>query len=155
MTPRPTPYVAVVGPGSHVSPSLLAQAREVGCLLAIRGAVVLTGGLGGAMEAASRGAYEAGGTTVGLLPGTDRSDGNDYLTVALATGLGEMRNALLVRSCDAVIAVGCSWGTLSEIALAVRTDVRVVAIECWDLPEDGPVRVGSAAEAVRAVMGGD
>ncbi|QGF22588.1 TIGR00725 family protein [Raineyella fluvialis] len=144
-------YVAVVGPGHDVSPALLAQAREVGRLLAARGAVVLSGGLGGVMEAASRGAYEAGGITVGLLPGPDRSEANPYLTVALPTGLGEMRNALLVRSGDAVIAVGCSW--LSEVALAVRTGVPIVAIECWDLPEDGPLRVGGAAQAVAAVLG--
>ena len=149
-----TPYVAVVGPGRDVSSDLLAQAREVGRLLAARGAIVLTGGLGGVMEAASRGAYEAGGTTVGLLPGADRADGNAYLSVGLPTGLGEMRNALLVRSADAVIAVGCSWGTLSEVALAVRTGVPIVAIECWDLPDGGPVRVDGPSEAVASVFGG-
>ncbi|SDC03535.1 hypothetical protein GA0111570_11522 [Raineyella antarctica] len=148
-------YIGIVGPGQDVSPALLAQAHQVGRLVAARGAVVLTGGLGGVMEAASRGAFEAGGTTVGLLPGSDRSAANLYLTVALPTGLGEMRNALLVRSCDAVIAVGCSWGTLSEIALAVRTGVPVVTIECWDLPEDGPVRVADAVAAVKAVLGGE
>lgn len=154
MTDRRSPaYVAVIGPGSAVSPQLLGQAHEVGRLLAVRGAVVLTGGLGGIMAAASRGAYEAGGTTVGLLPGPDRGDGNPYLTVALPTGLGELRNGLLVRSADAVVAVGCSWGTLSEIALAVRTGVPVAVIDCWDLPDGEPRRVTSAAEAVAAAFG--
>jgi len=155
MTLSPPSSIAVIGPGGDVPADLLAQAHEVGCRLAARGAIVLTGGLGGVMAAASRGAYEAGGTTVGLLPGADRADGNPYLTVALPTGLGEMRNALLVRSADAVIAVGCSWGTLSEVALAVRTGVPIVAIDCWDLPDDGPVLVSSAAEAVAAVLGGE
>lgn len=153
--PSPPPYIAVIGPGRDVSADLLAQAHEVGRRLAARGAVVLTGGLGGVMEAASRGAYEFGGTTVGLLPGSDRAAGNPYLTVVLPTGLGEMRNALLVRSADAVIAVGCSWGTLSEVALAVRTGVPIAAIDCWDLPEGGPIRVADAAEAVAGVLGGE
>ncbi len=110
LTQASPPYIAVIGPGDGVSSDQLGQAQEVGRLLAERGAVVLTGGLGGIMEAASSGAYTVGGTTVGLLPGIHRSDANVYLTVALPTGLGEMRNALLVRCCDAVIAVGCSWG---------------------------------------------
>lgn len=152
--PSTAPHIAVIGPGRDVSADLLAQAHQVGRLLAARGAVVLTGGLGGVMEAASRGAYEAGGTTVGLLPSADRGEANAYLTVALPTGLGELRNGLLVRSSDAVIAVGCSWGTLSEIALAVRTGVPIVAIDCWDLPDGGPVRATRAAEAVTAVLGG-
>ena len=149
------PHIAVIGPGNKVSSDLLVQAREVGRLLAARGAIVLTGGLGGVMEAASRGAYEVGGTTVGLLPGTDRSEGNTYLSVTLPTGLGEMRNALLVRSADAVIAVGCSWGTLSEVALAVRTGVPIVAIDCWDLPDGGPLRVAGPVEAVSTILGGE
>lgn len=152
--PRRQPYIGVVGPGGEdLSADLVVRAREVGRLLAAEGAVLLTGGLGGVMAAASRAAYEAGGTTVGLLPGNDRDEGNPFLTVALATGLGELRNALLVRSCDALVAVGCSWGTLSEVALAVRTGVPVAAIACWDLPADGPICVPDAATAVDVVLG--
>lgn len=146
-----TRYVGVVGPGTAVAESLLRMAGDVGRLLAVRGWVVVTGGLGGVMEAAARGASEASGLTVGLLPGDRRASGNPYLSVAIPTGLGELRNALLVRACDGIVAVGCSWGTLSEIALAVRTGVPVVAIDCWDLPQDGPVRVPDAEAAVAAL----
>ena len=146
-----TRYVGVVGPGSAVPERLLQTAGEVGRLLAGRGWVVVTGGLGGVMEAAARGASEAFGLTVGLLPGDRRESGNPYLSVAIPTGLGEMRNALLVRACDGIVAVGCSWGTLSEIALAVRTGVPVVAIDCWELPDDGPVTVPDAESAVAAL----
>lgn len=146
-----TAYVGVVGPGDGAGPDLLAHAQRAGELLARAGAVVLTGGLGGVMAAASRGAYEAGGTTVGLLPGSARGEANPWLTVALPTGMGEMRNALLVRSCDAVLAVGGSWGTLSEVALAVRTGVPVVAVAGWDLPE-GPEPAPDADTAVARVL---
>lgn len=139
-------HIAVVGP-ADAPPHVLADAAAVGRLLAERGDIVLTGGLGGVMEAACRGAAEAGGLTVGLLPGLDRADAKPYVRVALPTGLGEMRNALLVRAVDAVVAVGCSWGTLSEIALAVRTGVPVVSLHGWDLP-DGPVPARDPEDAV-------
>jgi uncharacterized protein (TIGR00725 family) len=132
--------------------TLLATAHQVGRLLGERGDVVLTGGLGGVMEAASRGAREGGGTTVGLLPGSDRHGANPHLTVALPTGMGEMRNALLVRSADAVIAVGMSWGTLSEVAMAVRTGVPVVAVAAWELPGEGVQAAADAGEAVRLAV---
>ena len=148
------PYIGVIGPGTDVAPGTLVVALEVGRLLAGAGAVVVTGGLGGVMEAAAQGAREAGGLTVGLLPGNRRDAANPYLTVVIPTGLGEMRNALLVRVCDALVAVGCSWGTLSEIALAVRTGVPVVAINCWDLPTDGPVAVPDAPAALAELRGG-
>lgn len=153
------PYIGVVGPGNDVAPGTLVVAHEVGRLLSGAGAVVVTGGLGGVMEAAAQGAREAGGLTVGLLPGSGRDDANPYLIVAIPTGLGEMRNALLVRACDALVAVGCSWGTLGEIALAVRTGVPVVAIDCWDLPAVGPIAVPDAAGALaelrsRGLVGG-
>ncbi|WP_354644350.1 TIGR00725 family protein [Kitasatospora camelliae] len=131
---RAAPYVAVVGP-SEAGERQRALARRVGELLADRGAVVLCGGLGGVMEAVCEGAAGRGGTTVGLLPGEDRARGNPYLTVGLTTGLGELRNGLLVRSCDAVLAVGGSWGTLSEVALAVRTGRPVVLLDGWPLPD--------------------
>lgn len=144
------PYVAVVGPGAPEDPALLDQAREAGRLLAERGYVVLTGGLGGVMAAAASGVAEAGGTAVALLPGHDRADASDGHTVALPTGLGEMRNALLVRAADAVLAVGGAWGTLSEIALAARTGRPVLAVASWDLP--APVEAcPDVATAVRRI----
>lgn len=146
-------YIAVIGPGV-AEDTALRDAHEVGRLLGLAGAVLLTGGLGGVMAAACRGAVEAGGLTVGLLPGTDRRTGNPYLRVALATGLGESRNGLLVRAADAVIAVGGSWGTLSEISLAVRTGVTVISLGGWTLPPDGPIAAATAEEAVALALAG-
>ncbi|MCU1656418.1 MAG: hypothetical protein JWO57_1074 [Pseudonocardiales bacterium] len=145
-------YVGVVGPGSDAGPTDRARAREVGRLLATRGAVVLTGGLGGVMAAAADGASTAGGLSVGMLPGSDRRAGNAS-TVLLPTGLGELRNALLVHAADGIVAVGGSWGTLSEIALARRTGVPVVCLGGWSvLAADGtPVPIESAATAEDAV----
>ena len=154
--------MAVVGP-SEGSADELAGAADVGRGLAQRGAVVVCGGLGGAMEAACRGAKEAGGTTLGILPGTDRRDANPYVDVAVATGLAEGRNALVVRTADAVVAVGGAYGTLSEIALALRAGMPVVGLATWELawrgrPDEAILRAGSAAEAVelalRALAGG-
>jgi|SRR3954447_5042042 len=125
-------YVAVVGPG-EAEPEELAAAERVGAELARRGAIVVCGGLGGVMEAACRGAKGAGGTTVGILPGSDRSAANAHVDVALPTGLGEARNALVVRAADVLIAVGGAYGTLSEIALALKGGKRVVGIKSWDI----------------------
>ena len=138
--------VAVVGPGDATLP----EAYDVGRLLASSGAVVVTGGLGGVMEEASRGASSAGGVVVGLLPGLDRADANPYVSVAIPTGLGELRNGLIVRACDAMVAVGGGYGTLSEIALALRAAKLVVGVGTWDV--EGVVAVASAAEAVERVF---
>lgn len=140
-------YVGVVGAG-EATPEQVALAQEVGTLLAEQGHVVVCGGLGGVMEAAALGARVAGGVVVGLLPGLDRTAANAYVTVALPTGLGELRNGLVVRASDALISIGGSWGTMSEVALALRTGVPVVTLAGWNLP-DGPVRAHTAAEAVR------
>ena len=146
----PNRYIAVCGDGNPATP-LRDVAREVGRLLAERGAVVLCGGLGGVMEAASEGAASAGGTVVGVLPGTDRSAGNRHLTVALATGLSQARNAVLVTAADAVIAIGGrGWGTLSEIALAKRIGRTVVGLETW--PLEGLETAANPAEAVARVF---
>jgi uncharacterized protein (TIGR00725 family) len=126
-------------------------AESVGRELAARGTVVVCGGLGGAMEAACRGAKEAGGTTVGLLPGLDRRDANPYVDVAVPTGLGEARNALVVRAADALVAVGGGYGTLSEIGLALRTGKRVVGLGTWEI--EGIEPVSSPEEAVETVLG--
>lgn len=140
------PYIGVVGP-SEASAEQLATARAVGESIATAGAVLVCGGLGGVMEAACRGASERGGTTVGLLPGGDRAAANPFVTVAIATGMGEMRNALVVRTVDAVIGIGGGWGTLSELALARRTAVPLFVLGSWEvLPSDGtPAPVGEVA----------
>lgn len=139
------PYVAVIGP-SEATPDEAQVAEAVGRLLAQRGVVVVCGGLGGVMEAVSRGAAAAGGTVLGILPGSDRTDANQYVTVGISTGMGEMRNVLVVRAADAVIAVGGAYGTLSEIAFALRTGVPVVGVGTWDL--DDVIDVPDAAAAV-------
>ena len=150
-------YIAVVGPG-EASAEQVAAAEEVGRLLASRGAVLACGGLGGVMEAACRGAKEASGTTVGILPGHDREAANPYVDVAVATGLGEARNALVVRAADALIAVGGGFGTLSEIALALKSGTPVVGIATWELGRGGVtehplLEAADAAEAVELALG--
>ena len=129
-------HVAVSG-GGEADEEACRLAEEVGRELSRRGAVVVTGGLGGAMAAASRGAKAEGGTTLGILPGTDRGDANPSVDVAVATGLGEGRNVVLVRTVDAVVAVAGEFGTLSEIALALRAGKPVVGLGTWELVRDG------------------
>ncbi len=153
---RPT-VVAVVGP-HQCDERIHRIAHDVGRLLARAGAVVVTGGEDGVMAAASQGAHEAGGVTVGLLPGRDLVGANPYLSVPLPTGLGEARNALVVTSAHGVIAVGGSWGTESEIALAVRLGRPVVSVDGWvrhdaeGHPLGAVLAVASASEAVDAMM---
>jgi uncharacterized protein (TIGR00725 family) len=138
----------VAGPGDGGD---LAAAERIGRELAARGATLVCGGLGGVMEAACRGAKEGGGTTVGILPGDDRAAANQFVDVAIPTGLGEARNALVVRAADALVAVGGGYGTLSEIALALKAGKRVVSLGSWEIegvqPADGPE---AAVEAVLA-----
>ncbi|MGP4002408.1 TIGR00725 family protein [Streptomyces sp. 8N706] len=148
-------HVAVVGPENATDPQRRC-ARRVGELLGERGAVVVCGGLGGVMEAVCEGAHQRGGTTVGLLPGLDRHVGNPYLSVAVATGLGELRNGLIVNTSDAVISVGGSWGTLSEVALAMRAGKPTIVIDGWGV-RTGPVgeifvQVASAEDAVAEAL---
>ncbi|MEA2398666.1 MAG: hypothetical protein QOK25_2222 [Thermoleophilaceae bacterium] len=128
-------------------PAELDAAERVGRGLAERGVVVVCGGRGGVMEAACRGAKAAGGTTLGILPGPDRAEANPFVDVAVATGLGEARNALVVRACDALIAVGGEWGTLSEIALARAAGKRVVGLGTWELSRGGRAVDGIVAAA--------
>jgi uncharacterized protein (TIGR00725 family) len=148
--------VAVIGAGD-ASGQEVEAAEEVGRALGAAGAVLVCGGLGGVMEGACRGAAEAGGTTVGILPGVRREDGNPWLHLALPTGLGEARNALVVRAADAVVAVGGEWGTLSEIALARKCGVPVIGLGTWELARHGRrvedvVSADSAAGAARAAL---
>ena len=146
-------YIGVAG-ASQPEPPLLPIAEALGRYLAEAGAIVVCGGGTGLMTAVCRGAREAGGQTVGLLPGSERDTGNPYLSVALPTALGEGRNVLLVRASDALVAVGGGFGTLSEIALALRIGVPVVGLATWGLtlseqPVDAFPVVGSAEEAAR------
>lgn len=137
------------GPGA-ASAEQEADAEAVGRALGAAGATVVCGGLGGVMAAACRGARTGGGLTVGLLPGLDRADANRWVDVAVPTGLGEARNALVVRAADVVVAVGGEFGTLSEIAFALKAGVPVVGLKSWGI--DGVREAGSAAEAAALAL---
>ncbi len=145
--------IAVCGP-AEPRPEDVVHAAEVGRLLAELGATVLCGGYGGVMEAVARGAWDAGGMTVGILSGPDAAGANPYLTVKISTGMGQARNVVLVRSAQAVIVIGGSWGTLSELAIACRLGIPAVALGGWRVldrwgdPVSGVVTAGSPQEAV-------
>jgi uncharacterized protein (TIGR00725 family) len=118
---------------------------------------MICGGLGGVMHAAARGCAAAGGTSVGILPGDDRTTGSPHLTVRIATGLGEARNAIIARAADAVIAIGGEFGTLSEIALALKMGKRVIGLGTWaldleGLPGDPMQRASDPADAVERAL---
>ena len=144
------PYVAVVGPGEATREQIDA-AERIGRGLAGRGAVLVCGGLGGVMEAAARGAAEAGGTVVGLLPGRDRAAGNRHLTVAVPTGLGHARNVLVAAAGDALVALPGAHGTLAEIAFARVLGRPVVVLGAWR-GVSGVIRARTPAEAVRRAL---
>lgn len=151
--------MAVIGADEGARAVDLEVAEDVGRRLARHRVVIVCGGLGGVMEAACRGAHGAGATTIGLLPGLDRAAANPHVTIAIPTGLGEARNALVVRAADAVIAVGGGYGTLSEIALALRAGKPVVGLDTWEVSPPGgtlpgPVPAADAGEAVRIALAG-
>jgi uncharacterized protein (TIGR00725 family) len=143
-------YVAVVGSGVATD-ELYEKAREVGRLIAERGATVVCGGLSGVMEAAARGATEAGGMAIGILPDEDRRRQNGYLTYSVATGVGQARNLAVVCSGDVVIAVGGEYGTLSEIGLARKVGRPVVVLVGWDVGEHVSA-ASSPKEAIEAAF---
>lgn len=145
-------YVGIVGPATDPPEHVLEAASEIGAGLARLGAVVVTGGQSGVMAAAAAGVGKAGGVSVGILPGSDRGSGSPQHTILLPTGLGELRNGLIVRAGEVVVAVGCSWGTLSEIALAVRTGKPLVHLFGWDDYRDQGVAATTPPEAVAAVV---
>lgn len=138
----------VIGAGK-ADKEILEMAEEVGRLLAKNGFIVLTGGLGGVMEAASRGAFIEGGITVGILPTNKKEDANSFVKIPIPTGMGEMRNALIVRASDVLVAIGGEYGTLSEIALALKTGKKVIGLKTWKIP--GVIEAHSAEEAVKLV----
>jgi len=150
------PYIAVIGPSAG-TPAELALGQKVGRLIAEAGAVLVCGGMGGVMEAAAGGCADAGGRSVGILPSESRLDANPYLTVAVATGLGEARNAIVVRTADAVIAIRGEFGTLSEIALALKMGRPVIGLGTWELAKDGVpvdavIRASDPTDAVKTAL---
>jgi len=125
-------FVAVIGAG-HCDDKTYTLAEQVGCELARRGATVVCGGLGGVMEAACKGAKSAGGRTIGILPGTSYREANPFVDIPIVTGLGEARNSIVVRTGRAVIAIGGEYGTLSEIAFALKFGIPVIGLGSWQL----------------------
>ena len=142
-------YIGVIGAG-ECDAELGRLAEAVGRQIASGGAALVCGGMGGVMEAACRGAKAAGGTTIGILPGPDRADANPYVDVAIATGINEARNLAIIRTADALIAVGGSYGTLSEIGFALKAGKRVVGLRSWEIK--GMVAAATAEEAVRLAI---
>jgi uncharacterized protein (TIGR00725 family) len=133
------PTIAVIGAG-QCNARAVALAEEVGRRLAQAGVTVVCGGLSGVMEAACRGAKSAGGLTIGILPGTSRGDANRWVDIAIPTGLGEARNIIVVRTAQAVIAVGGEFGTLSEIAFALKFGIPVIGLNTWQLARAGKIQ---------------
>ena len=150
------PRIAVIGERT-ASADNYERARAAGQLIAQRGAVVVCGGLGGVMEAACRGCMEAGGISIGILPGDSAGEANPYVTVPIVTGMGEARNAIVVRSSQVVLAIGGSFGTLSEIALALCFGIPVIGLQTWTFAQaagSGGVpldRVQRAADVTAAI----
>jgi len=143
--------IAVAGP-ADASAAELAIAEDVGAAIAAAGWTVVTGGLGGVMEAASRGARSRLGATIGILPGSDPDAANGWVQLVIPTGLGQARNTLVVAAVRGLVAVGGGYGTLSEIALALRAGKPVVGVGTWDVPGVEPVADAAAAvEHLRAV----
>lgn len=149
-------FVAVVGEGRCTSENY-SLAEAVGRLLARRGTAVVCGGLGGVMEAACKGAKAAGGLTIGILPGVSSQEANPYVDVPIVTGLDQARNVIVVRSAQAVIAVGGQYGTLSEIAFALKLGIPVVGLGTWQVAKEGKrvrdiVEVSTPEEAVETAL---
>ncbi len=142
--------IGVIG-ASEASEAGYAAAREVGRLIAERGAVLVCGGLGGVMEAACRGSVAAGGETLGLLPGPEAAQANPYVTLAVPTNMGHARNVIIAHTAQALIAVEGEFGTLSEMAVGLKLGRRVVALHSWPGLE-GAVYVETPEEAVEAVF---
>ena len=137
--------IGIIG-GGTAGEETLRLAEETGRLMAERGFLLICGGRGGVMEAAARGAKGAGGTTVGILPGPDRKGANPHIDIPIATGFGEGRNLIIVRTADILIAIGGEYGTLSEIAFALKMEKPVIGLNTWDIP--GVIKAGTPAEAI-------
>jgi uncharacterized protein (TIGR00725 family) len=149
--PKPKPiYIGVIG-GGDCSEEVYRLAEEVGERVAKAGAILVCGGLGGVMEAASKGAKKANGVTIGILPGTDKYQANSFIDFPIVTGLGEARNALVVRNSDALIALPGEFGTLSEIAFALKSGKPVVGISSWNV-SDKIIQAKNPKEAVETAV---
>ena len=145
-------FIGIIG-GGEVPPQIIAIAEEVGREIARQGAALVCGGLGGVMEAACKGAAEAGGLTIGILPGDSRMAANPYVKIPIVTGLGYARNVAVVKSSQAIIAIDGSYGTLSEIGHALQNGVPVIGLGTWSLAIDGKtddsiIHVNNPKEAV-------
>jgi len=147
---RKRTVIGVIGAGSCTS-DIKDMAEKTGQLIAEGGAVLVCGGLGGVMEAASKGAKEAGGTTIGILPGDDKTSANRYIDYAVATGIGEARNILIIKTADAVIALPGKFGTLSEMAFAMKIGKPLVSLSNWDISEE-VYKARTPEEAVREAL---
>jgi len=150
------PLIGVIG-GSSATPEEASLAESVGRELGRAGATVICGGRGGVMEAACRGARMAGGLTIGILPGTERAQANPYVDVPIVTGIGDARNVIIARTAEAVIAIGGSYGTLSEIALSLGFGTPVVGLRTWSMERQGHpdvpmVRASDPREAVEQAL---
>lgn len=141
-------FVGVIGAG-ECDAALEELAEAVGRGIARIGGVLVCGGMSGVMAAACRGAKEAGGVTVGILPGSERNQANQYVDVPVATGMGEARNLIIIRTADVLVAVGGSYGTLSEIGFALKMGKRVIGIKSWGIP--GMEVAGSVDEALKLI----
>lgn len=149
-------FIAVIG-GSQCSPEEAELAEEVGRELAKHGAILICGGLGGVMEAACRGASSQGGMTIGILPGEIRQAANPYVQIPIVTSLGEARNVIVIKSAQVVIAIGGSYGTLSEIGHALRSGIPVIGLNTWSLsrsgqPDNSMITAQNPAEAVKRAL---
>ncbi len=142
--------IAVIG-DSSCSKEVYGIAEEVGKCIAQKGGILITGGLGGVMEAASKGAKQAGGITIGILPGLSREDANRYVVIPITTGLSHARNIIIARSADALIAVSGGYGTLSEIAIGLKLGKPVIGIKTWDTIE-GVIKVDHPEEAIQKAL---
>ena len=150
-------FIAVIG-GSECSPQEAELAEEVGRELARQGAFLVCGGLGGIMAAVCKGASSEGGVTIGILPGGSRQAANPYVQIPIVTNLGEARNVVLVKSAEAVIAIGGGYGTLSEIGHALRNGIPVVGLNTWSLSrndrsDNSIILAQDPAEAVNKAIG--
>ena len=155
MANRPI-FIGVIG-GSEISPQVAELAEEVGREIARKGAVLVCGGLSGVMESACRGACAEGGMTVGILPGDDRRTANPYVRIPVVTGIGYARNAIVVKSSQAIIAIDGSYGTLSEIAYALQSGIPIIGLSTWSFSIGGKedstiIPVENAKDAVEIAL---
>jgi uncharacterized protein (TIGR00725 family) len=143
-------FIGVIGAGD-CSEEIYKLAEEVGERIAKAGAVLVCGGLGGVMEAASKGAKKEGGITIGILPGTDKNQANSYIDFPIVTGLGEGRNLLVIRNSDVIIALPGKYGTLSEIAFCLKLGKPIIGLSTWDVSE-AIIKAKNAEEAVKLAL---